>query len=172
MAVGRLVPVKRYDALFGALAEAKAAVPMLRCVVVGEGFERPRLEGVLGELGAEGWIELRGRVDDRALLALYRSAWVVASSSLREGWGMTLTEAAACGTPAVATDIAGHRDAVVDGETGLLVGDVADLGAALVTVLADDELRSRLGRAARARAERLTWPRTAAALFSLLDAGP
>jgi glycosyltransferase involved in cell wall biosynthesis len=170
VAVGRLVPVKRYDLLFRALLEAKASVPMLRCVVVGEGYERPRLEELLAELGAEGWIELRGRVDDRALLALYRSAWVVASSSLREGWGMTLTEAAACGTPAVATDIAGHRDAVVDGETGVLVRD-AELGAALAKVLADDELRARLGRAARKRAEQLTWPRTAAALFSLLEAG-
>jgi glycosyltransferase involved in cell wall biosynthesis len=171
VAVGRLVPVKRYDVLFGALAEAKAQVPMLRCVVVGEGYERPRLEGVLRELGAEGWIELRGRVDDRTLLALYRSAWVVASASLREGWGMTLTEAAACATPAVATDIAGHRDAVADGETGLLVRDDVDLGAAIARVLADDELRHRLGRAARGRAERLTWPRTAASLFSLFDGG-
>jgi len=170
VAVGRLVPVKRYDALFRALAEARASVPMLRAVVVGEGYERPRLEGVLRDLGAEGYVELRGRVDDRALLALYRSAWVVASSSLREGWGMTLTEAAACGTPSVATDIAGHRDAVVDGETGLLVGDDA-LGSAIGKVLLDDELRVRLGRAARARAQPLTWARTAASLFSLLDGG-
>ncbi len=84
---------------------------------------------------------------------------------------MTLTEAAACSTPAVATDIAGHRDAVVDGETGVLVHDDAELGAALAKVLADGELRARLGRAARRRAEQLTWPRTAAALFSLLDTG-
>jgi glycosyltransferase involved in cell wall biosynthesis len=157
--------------LFAALAEARVTIPTLRCVVVGEGYERPHLEAVRRELGAEGWIELRGRVDDRALLALYRSAWVVASSSLREGWGMTLTEAASCGTPAVATDIAGHRDAVVDGETGLLVGVDAELGAVLAKVLADDGLRTRLGRAARRRAEPLTWPRTAASLFSLLDGG-
>ena len=58
------------------------------------------------------------------LVSWYRRAWVVASSSQREGWGMTLTEAAACGTPAVATAIAGHADAVVDGESGLLVDDV------------------------------------------------
>lgn len=81
---------------------------------------------------------------------------------------MTLTEAAACGTPSVATDIAGHRDAVVDEETGLLVDD-GDLGAALARVLRDDELRRRLGAAGRARAARLTWSRTATRLFSLLD---
>jgi len=72
-----------------------------------------------------------GRVDDEELLSWYRRAWVVASSSQREGWGMTLTEAAACGTPAVATAIAGHADAVLDGESGLLVEDPAELSVAL-----------------------------------------
>ena len=71
------------------------------------------------------WISLPGRVGDEELVDWYRRAWVVASSSQREGWGMTLTEAAACGTPAVATAIAGHADAVLDGESGLLVDDPA-----------------------------------------------
>jgi glycosyltransferase involved in cell wall biosynthesis len=171
VAVGRLVPVKRYDVLLGALAEAKKAVPALRAVIVGEGYERPRLEETRRALGAEGWIDLFGHIDDRALLALYRSAWLVASASLREGWGMTLTEAAACATPSVATDIAGHRDAVEDGTSGLLVGRDADLGAAIARVLSDDGLRERLGRGAQERSERFRWPKTAASLFQLLDPG-
>jgi glycosyltransferase involved in cell wall biosynthesis len=169
VAVGRLVPVKRYDVLFRALARAREVTPGLRAVVVGEGYERPRLEEVRRELGAESWIELRGHVDDRGLLALYRTAWLVASASLREGWGMTLTEAAACGTPAVATDIAGHRDAVADGVTGLLVGRDDELGSAIAKVLGDATLRRRLGRGALARSATYRWPRTAAALFQLLD---
>jgi glycosyltransferase involved in cell wall biosynthesis len=170
VAVGRLVPVKRYELLFAELAAARRAVPALRAVVVGEGYERPRLEALRHALGADGWLELPGHVDDAALVELYRAAWLVASSSLREGWGMTLTEAAACATPAVATDIAGHRDAVVDGETGLLVA--ADgLGDAIAALLLDDERRERLGAAARTHAARLTWARTAAALFALLDRG-
>ncbi len=171
VAVGRLVPVKRYDVLFRALAEARALVPNLRAVIAGEGYERPHLEEVRRELGADGYIELRGHVDDRALLALYRSAWLVASSSLREGWGMTLTEAAACGTPAVATDIAGHRDAVRDGVSGLLVARDEDLGAAIARVLGDEGLRRTLADGARARAGALSWERTAASLFQLLDPG-
>jgi glycosyltransferase involved in cell wall biosynthesis len=85
----------------------------------------------------------------------------VASTSQREGWGMTLTEAAACGTPAVATAIAGHTDAVLDGESGLLVERPEDLGAALTRVLTDDVLRSRLSRGALARARWFRWPETA-----------
>jgi glycosyltransferase involved in cell wall biosynthesis len=161
VAVGRLVPVKRFDVLMGALAEAKADHPELRAVIIGEGYERAALETRRAELGADEWIDLPGRVSDDELVDWYRRAWVVASSSQREGWGMTLTEAAACGTPAVATDIAGHADAVVDGDSGLLVDDQAGLAAALGRVLGDDVLRSRLSKGALARAKWFTWDATA-----------
>jgi glycosyltransferase involved in cell wall biosynthesis len=161
VAVGRLVPVKRFDALLRALAPLKAEHPALEAVIIGEGYERPALEGLRDELGATDWIRLPGRVGDDELVDWYRRAWVVAGSSQREGWGMTLTEAAACGTPAVATNIAGHADAVVDGESGLLVDDVADLSAALGRVLGDEVLRSRLSKGALQRARWFTWDATA-----------
>jgi glycosyltransferase involved in cell wall biosynthesis len=161
VAVGRLVPVKRFDVLLRALAKVKAEQPALRAVVVGEGYERPALEALRHELGATAWLDLPGHVDDQDLVGWYRRAWLVASSSQREGWGMTLTEAAACGTPAVATDIAGHRDAVLDGESGLLVDDVGDLASAIGRVLGDEVLRSRLSKGALARAKWFTWDATA-----------
>jgi glycosyltransferase involved in cell wall biosynthesis len=99
VAVGRLVPVKRLPLLIEALVRLKVGLPDLKAVLAGEGYERPGLEALVRAHGAEHWIELPGFVDDDALVDLYRSAWVVASSSLREGWGMTVTEAGACGTP-------------------------------------------------------------------------
>jgi glycosyltransferase involved in cell wall biosynthesis len=161
VAVGRLVPVKRFDALLRALARVKVNQPGLRAVIVGEGYERPALEALRDELGAADWVSLPGRVSDEELVSWYQRAWVVASSSQREGWGMTLTEAAACGTPAVATAIAGHTDAVINGESGLLVGDVGELPVVLERVLGDEVLRSRLGRGALARARWFTWGATA-----------
>ncbi len=161
VAVGRLVPVKRFDELLRALAKVKADQPDLQAVIIGEGYERQALESKRSELGADDWVSLRGHVEDDELVSWYRRAWVVASSSQREGWGMTLTEAAACGTPAVATDIAGHRDAVVDGESGLLVDEPGQLGPALARVLGDDVLRSRLSKGALARAKWFTWDATA-----------
>jgi glycosyltransferase involved in cell wall biosynthesis len=161
VAVGRLVPVKRFDILLRALAAAKRDHPALRAVIIGEGYERDALESLRAQLGATDWIDLPGRVSDADLVSWYRKAWVVASSSQREGWGMTLTEAAACGTPAVATAIAGHADAVLDGESGLLVQDPGDLGDALGRVLGDEVLRSRLSKGALARARWFTWDATA-----------
>ncbi len=161
VAVGRLVPVKRFDVLLRALAKVKVDHPTLEAVIVGEGYERPALEALRDELGAADWVRLPGHVSDDELLAWYRRAWVVASSSQREGWGMTLTEAGACATPAVATNIAGHADAVVDGESGLLVDDVGQLPDALGRVLGDELLRSRLSKGALARSRWFTWDATA-----------
>jgi glycosyltransferase involved in cell wall biosynthesis len=170
VAVGRLVPVKRFDALLRALVQLKADQPDLEAVIIGEGYERSALEGLRAELGAADWIHLPGHVSDDELVDWYRRAWVVASSSQREGWGMTLTEAAACGTPAVATNIAGHADAVVDGESGLLVDDVEQLTDALRRVLGDEVLRTRLSKGALERARWFTWDATARrALEALAD---
>jgi len=169
VAVGRLVPVKRFDLLIAALVRAKRAHPGLRAAIVGEGYERPRLEAMVRGFGAEGWLRLPGRLGEPAVLDLYRRAWVLAATSLREGWGMTVSEAGACGTPAVATRIAGHLDAIADGVTGVLVDDtVADLAGALAATLADGAWRARMGRAARARASDLTWDATAAGTLQAL----
>jgi glycosyltransferase involved in cell wall biosynthesis len=161
VAVGRLVPVKRFDLLVRSLASLRERIPTLRAAIIGEGYARAQLEQLRTELGAESWLELPGRVEDGELVEWYRRAWVVASTSRREGWGMTLTEAAACGTPAVATAIAGHTDAVLHGESGLLVESPDDLTGALERILTDDVLRSRLGRGALSRARWFTWGATA-----------
>jgi glycosyltransferase involved in cell wall biosynthesis len=170
VAVGRLVPVKRFHHLIEALVRLKAELPELRAVIAGEGYERPALEALLDERGAASWIELPGFVDDDGLVDLYRSAWVVASASLREGWGMTVTEAGACGTPAVVSRIGGHEDAVVDGRSGLLVDSTDDMVRGLAAVLRDEVLRRRLGVGALERAGRLTWDATARGTLAALGA--
>ncbi|MCM3882649.1 glycosyltransferase family 4 protein [Frankia sp. R82] len=167
LSVGRLVPVKRFDVLIDALLRARADHPTMEAVIVGEGYERPELEKKIAAAGAGRWLRLVGRVDDAELLALYRRAWVLTSASAREGWGMTITEAAACGVPSVATRIAGHTDAVIDGETGLLV-EPADLGRTLAGVLTDRELHGRLAAGALAHAATFTWAETARATFAAL----
>jgi glycosyltransferase involved in cell wall biosynthesis len=169
VAVGRLVPVKRFDVLVDALVSLKERFPELRAVIVGEGYERERLESRLHEAMADDWISLPGHVTDEELVDLYRRAWLLASASAREGWGMTVTEAAACGTPAVATRIAGHLDSVVEGRTGLLVGEGRDeLADALARVIGDPDLRARLSRGAQEHASRYTWAATALGTLEVL----
>jgi glycosyltransferase involved in cell wall biosynthesis len=176
VAVGRLVPVKRFDLLIDSLAIVHDAFPDMRAVIVGEGYERARLEARRLALGAQGWLELPGHMADDALVDLYRRAWVLASTSQREGWGMTVTEAAACATPAVVSRIAGHVDAVEDGVSGLTVDlsgaggaeQAASFARALRAVLGDPTLAARLGQGARRRARALTWEATAAGTLDVL----
>jgi glycosyltransferase involved in cell wall biosynthesis len=170
VAVGRLVPVKRFHLLIEGLVRMKPDHPDLRAVIAGEGYERPALEGLIRRHGAESWISLPGYVSEEGLVDLYRRAWVVASTSLREGWGMTVTEAGACGTPAVVTRISGHEDAVVDRRSGLLVDDVDDLVHGLDAVIRDEVLRRRLGLGALEHAARFTWDATARGALAMLGA--
>jgi glycosyltransferase involved in cell wall biosynthesis len=170
VAVGRLVPVKRFELLIDALAEVKRSVPALEAVIVGEGYRREELEAQIHERAAERWISLPGRIDDDELISLYRRAWLLASTSAREGWGMTLTEAAACGTPSVVTRIAGHADAVDEGLSGLLVDGHEETVDALTRVLRDDTLRARLTAGALEHARRFTWAATARGTLEVLAA--
>src|ERR687888_2272966 len=118
-------------------------------VVAGDG---PLRERVLGA---------RGFVPHDELLGLYERAAIVACPSRREGFGVTCAEAMAYGRPVVASAVGGLLDLVVDGETGLRVPprDPAALRAALERLLGDQELRHRLGAAARDRIrEHFAWP--------------
>jgi glycosyltransferase involved in cell wall biosynthesis len=134
----------------------------LNLVVAGDGPLRERVPRALGLLPHD------------ELEALYRRAAVVACPSRREGFGVVCAEAMAHGRPVVATCVGGLRDLVVDGETGLVVPprDPAALRAALERLLADRELRARLGAAGRERIrERFSWEAaTDATLAAYADA--
>lgn len=171
VAVGRLAPVKRFPMLIRAAARARERIGDLQLVIVGEGYTRPDVVATIDEVGGHDWVRLAGHVSDDELIGLYRSAWCVASASEREGWGMTLTEAAACGTPAVVTNIAGHSDATRDELSGLLCDGEKGLTDGLVRLLGDATLRARLQAGALDRAAELTWEHTAIANLEVLCTG-
>jgi glycosyltransferase involved in cell wall biosynthesis len=142
-------------------------VPDLTLTIVGDGPDRTALDDQVADLGAQDWVRFTGRLEHAELVDIYRRSWIVASASLAEGWGLSLTEAAGCATPAVATDIRGHRSSVVDGETGLLA-DPDHLGGAIARLLTDHELRARFGAAGEQRVRSMTWDATAAGVLAVL----
>jgi glycosyltransferase involved in cell wall biosynthesis len=167
LAVTRLMPQKGVEELIQALVRVKAAVPDAAATIVGDGPHRDRFREAAEEAGAS-WIHWAGRVSDDELVDWYRRAWVVTSASRREGFGLTLTEAAACGTPTVASRIPGHVDAVDEGCSGLLADDTEALADRIVDVLRDEDLRSRLGAGALKHATRFRWEEAAATLLGAL----
>jgi glycosyltransferase involved in cell wall biosynthesis len=167
VAAARLAPVKRFRALLDAAEVARRRVPDLQVRIVGDGPDRADLDRWVVDHDATGWVTLVGYVTREALRDEYSRAWVVASASLAEGWGLALTEAARCGAPAVATDIPGHRSSVVDGVTGVLA-PLPRLGEALADVLVDHDRREALAVAAEARARSLTWDASALGVTRVL----
>ena len=153
--VSRLVPRKGFDVLL----DAVATLPDVQVAIAGAGRDRRRLDGRASALA--GRAHLLGKVPDADLPALFACADVFAmvcrdrwGGLEAEGYGIVFVEAAACGVPSVAGRSGGSAEAVLDGETGFVVEprDVDAVRSALDRLLRDDELRTRMGRAARDRA--------------------
>ena len=131
--------------------------------IAGAGDFQPRLEALAASLDLGARVRFLGRIDEAGKLALLRRAWALVLASPKEGWGITNLEAAACGTPVVASNSPGIRESVRDGETGYLVrhGDVAAMTGAMARLAADAALVERLGLQARRFAGTFTWERAA-----------
>lgn len=170
--VGRLEPYKNVDVLLRATASLLEQLPDLELVVIGEGSERGRLERLAGELGLGGSVRFTGFVSDPERDRLLAESRVCACASVKEGWGLTVVESNAVGTPNVASDAPGLRDSVRDAETGYLVplGDVAAFADRIGALLLDDALASRMSAAAEAWSQRFDWERAADRMASALDA--
>lgn len=157
--VARFIPRKGLDVLLRAFADVRRTVPTVQLVLIGDGPERMTLESIVEREGLRSSVTFLGaasRDDVRRLLAA-ADLFCLTPRSLpndEEGFGIVYLEAAALGLPAVGTQVGGVPEAVRDGETGLLVppNDQAATAGALIRLLQDDDLRTRLGRQARARA--------------------
>jgi glycosyltransferase involved in cell wall biosynthesis len=161
--LGRLKKYKRIDLIIEAFARVRTAVPAARLIIAGQGDARPALEAQVHRLGLDNAVRFPGFVTDEEKRDLFRRAWVHLLTSPKEGWGITNIEAAACGTPTIASDSPGLRDSVEDGRTGFLVphGDVAALSARIEQLLGNPELQRQLGEQALAFARHFTWDRAA-----------
>nr|MDT0659981.1 glycosyltransferase family 4 protein [Micromonospora sp. DSM 115978] len=156
--LGRLVPHKRVELALRAVAELVPQFPTIRLVVAGQGWWEERLREVAVDLDIIDRVRFTGFVTDTEKHELLSSAWLALTPSLKEGWGLTIVEAGAAGTPAVAFRSAGGvAEAIRDGVTGLLATDEDDFVARIRELLADDARRRAMGEAARAHAASFTW---------------
>lgn len=159
--VGRLVEKKGTSKLLAAFSQVHTRCPEARLVIIGDGPLRPRLEKLASETGAGPAISFLGRLPSEAVAEWMRRAWLVAAPSVTaqdgdaEGLPTVVVEAAASGVPAVSTRHAGIPEAIVDGETGFIVGenDVDALRHRIEELLADPDRRAAMGASARRFAE-------------------
>jgi len=162
--IGRLRRYKGVEFAIRAVAVARRSNPSVRLLIAGSGEDRPRLEALRDRLGLADAVEFLGFVSEARKLELLQTVWANVFPSPKEGWGITNVEAAACGTPSLASDSPGLRDSVRDGITGFLVphGDPEALAARMLQLAGDPALVERLGGQARQFAESLSWDQAAA----------
>jgi glycosyltransferase involved in cell wall biosynthesis len=164
--VGRLEAYKRIEVVLDAVARLAPRHPALKLALLGRGAERARLERRAAALGIRERVEFAGFVSDAQRDAWLARARVCVCASRKEGFGLTVIESNALGTPNVASDAPGLRDTVRHGETGFLVpdGDVAQFADRIDALLGDDALAERMSRAALAWSQRFAWEHAAAAM--------
>ncbi len=160
---GRLKKYKSADHLIRAMASARRQVPDLHLVVIGEGDHRPELERLTAELGLSDCIRFTGFVPEEEKVRLLRQTWFLVNTSAKEGWGLTVVEANACGTPVIGSNVPGLRDAIRDNETGLLFeyGNTEQLAGMIVSLARDTALRNRLSASAIEWAKTFDWMKVA-----------
>ncbi len=150
--ISRFDPIKRVDLLLDAAQRLRTQVPRVVLVLVGGGGEETRIRRLVLGMSLTDRVIFTGFLENPA--RLYPAFDLYVAASLKEGLPLSVVEAMGAGLAVVATDVPGHRDVVVHGETGLLVplDDAAALTDAIVSLMSDPSRRKAMGEAGRRRA--------------------
>jgi glycosyltransferase involved in cell wall biosynthesis len=169
--LGRLRRYKSVEVALRAMRRIREKLPAARLAIIGDGPHRSALEAETKRLGLGESVRFLGFLDGEALVEYLNRAHLLVNPSPKEGWGLTVVEANACGLPVVASDRPGLKDSVRDGETGFLVpyGDDAAFAAKSLMILENRGLWERLSRGALERVKELTWERCARETLELVE---
>ena len=168
---GRIKKYKSVEHLLHAFSRLVKEKPDLKLVVVGEGDNRKVLEQLSAELKITGNVHFTGFVSEEEKVEYLQKVWFAVNTSSKEGWGLTVIEANACGTTVIASNVPGLRDAVKDGETGLLYefGNIDQLTGGIRRLLDDPAYRQKLADSAYAWAATFDWNNAARRTLDLLE---
>lgn len=171
VALSRLVPHKQIEHAVHTLHELRDELPEATLTIMGSGWWSDHLHSLVAELGLSDRVRFLGFVDDQVKFAELSRAWVHVMPSLKEGWGLSIVEAAHVGVPSVAYRSAGGvQESVLDGVTGLLATDQADFTNCVRRILNDRSLRESMGTKAMERSEQFTWEATTSVITEALAA--
>jgi len=156
---GRLKKYKSVDHLLSAFALLRERIPGLRLVVIGDGDYKPALQKIASDLGIEENVQFTGYVSESEKVSWLNRIWFMVNTSSKEGWGLTVIESNACGTAVIGSDVPGLRDAIREGQTGLLYpyGNIKSLSGKIHDLINDAGMRERLSKQALEWASEFNW---------------
>lgn len=165
VSLGRITKMKRIEDTILAFRLLHKELPDIKLIITGQG--KPgyltRLKNLCREMAIEDRVIFTGYLSEKEKMKLLGRAWILVSTSLREGWGLTVIEAASCGTPAVCYKVPGLMDSVQDGETGFLCqkNNPEEMVKNIRKLLINRRLRRRLSRNALSFSRRFRWGKSA-----------
>jgi len=160
---GRMRKYKAIDVVIRALRIVRDEVHGAQLIIIGDGPDRERLTDVVRRERLHEAVRFTGRMSGAQMVEQLNRSHVFLNASPKEGWGLTVVEANACGVPVVGSNVPGLRDSIQDGVTGFLVpyGDVGAFAEKTAALLKDQALHDRMSAAGLAWASTLTWERCA-----------
>lgn len=169
--VGRLKKYKSIDTLIKSVALVARSVPNIKLNIVGYGEDRSNLEMLSKKLNIEKNVSFLGKIEDKDRNLHMAKSWIFAYPSTFEGWGISAIEASACGTPVVASNVAGLKDSVNDGFSGYLVKakDVEGFAEKILFLVNNKKARIKLSSNAKKWANEFDWDRSSSKFMYILN---
>lgn len=165
--VARLVSMKRADLCIEAMECVCKKYTEAKLAIVGYGPQEDNLKKLINKFGLQKNVSIVNKDNlyfkkdaKDVKVKLLQQAWALLLPSVKEGWGMVVTEAAACGTPSIVTDVTGLRDTVVDGQTGFIASadpTAKELASYMIKIIEDNTIRKRFERNATRWAGNFSW---------------
>ncbi|MDP3994838.1 MAG: glycosyltransferase family 4 protein, partial [bacterium] len=164
ISLGRITKMKRLEDTILAFRLLHKELPHIKLVIAGLGKADylDRLKNLCQTMAIDDRVVFTGFISEKEKIKLLSSAWIIVSTSLREGWGLTVIEAASCGTPSVAYRVAGLVDSVKDGETGFLCrkNNPEELAKNIKKLLINPRLRRKFSQNALDWSRKFSWKKT------------
>lgn len=169
--IGRLKEYKQLDHLIKAVPMIQKEFSNIYVSIAGSGDTEEELHKLTKEQGLENSITFHGFVDEEEKIDLYQRSWVFVNPSIKEGWGLTVIEANACGTPAIAYDVPGLKESIKNEFSGLLVDslDIQHLSQRIIEFFQNEELRNNLSRNAVKWSQKFSWEKSSMLFLDLLE---
>ncbi|MCP4724907.1 MAG: glycosyltransferase family 4 protein [bacterium] len=161
--LGRIKKYKSVDHLIRAFKKVKEEIKDAKLIIVGDGDNLPELKELAGRLDLGESAEFTGFLDKEKKVEILQKCHVVVNPSVKEGWGLTVIESNACGTPVVAADVPGLRDSVIEDKTGILYkyGDIDACAENIIKLLSNSTLRNEMRINAIEWAAKFDWDNAA-----------
>ncbi|MDA0986273.1 MAG: glycosyltransferase family 4 protein [Bacteroidetes bacterium] len=161
--LGRLKKYKSIDILLNAFSKVLIKLPTAKLLIVGEGDDKKRLIEISELLKINNSVYFAGFVSEEEKIKYLQKIKFAVNTSIKEGWGLTVIEANACGVPTISSNVEGLRDAVIDGKTGFLIkyGDINSFADAMIELLENKEKLNQLSINAVEWSKNFDWDKAA-----------